>query len=134
MLSFGTIFRYQENYYVHLIETDDTIYAAKILDKEITKQLVRNRDLKSRDPRNRTSEKPVYCFVVLSTKDFAEQAAHYGVPAMAMGISIEVISVLNEEDIKVLKEEIMNDWAVAHILKKTLVDLSNQNGEKVAKL
>ena len=65
MLGFGTIFRYQENYYVHLVETDDTIYAAKILDKEITRQLVRNRDLKSRDPRNRTSEKPMYCFVVL---------------------------------------------------------------------
>ena len=49
MLGFGTIFRYQENYYVHLVETDDTIYAAKILDKEITRQLVRNRDLKSRE-------------------------------------------------------------------------------------
>lgn len=123
MLNFGSVFRYGENFYVYLMQTEDTIYAAKILHKELTEDLVRSRNIKSRNPKNKVSEKPMYCFVVLSTQEFKGQAAHYGNPGMSPNIPIEGYSELNEADLKILKHEISIDKAAQIILRKTIKEL-----------
>ena len=125
MINFGTIFRFKELYYIYLVQTDDVLYAAKILDKELTKQLVRSRDSKSRSSINKTHEKPLYCFVILHTNQFKDQAAHYGSPDMATDLDMEVISMLNEEDVKSLKNEISCDIAANKNLKKLVSEMLN---------
>ncbi len=113
MLDFGSIFRHRENYYVYLLQKGDLTFAAKIIDSEKTKELIRHRETRSRSPKNRTTEQPVYCFVVLTTSDFENQAAHYGRPEVpTSGEIFEVISTLNEKDLEALKTEIRRDGAV----------------------
>lgn len=124
MLDFGSIFRYREDFYVYLVQADDLIYAAKILGKEITAQLVRHRDGRSRNPRSRTQDQPMYCFVVLSTERFKEQAAHYGDPAMDTEIRIEPITALDPEDCEALREEILKDDAANIGLRKILGEIT----------
>ena len=123
MLNFGSIFRYQETFYIYLLQTEDTIYAAKILDREITKELLRKREVESRNPRKETHWKPVYCFVVLSTDEFSKQAAHYGFPQMQSNIEIEAIGVINSRDLQELKNEIIKDSAVPPFLRDKIKEL-----------
>ena len=128
MLNFGSVFRYRELFYVYLIQTDDNIYAAKILDRETTKELIKNYEVKSKNPRNRTNEKPIYCFVILTTDEFKDRAAHYGAPDMPTDIAIEPFSMLNESDLNKLKKEIIEDANTPLVLRKTLKELFEDGG------
>ena len=115
MVNFGTIFRYNEEYYVYLIETDSILFAARIINKDITKQLIK----RVNNPAVKANGKPMYCFVVLSTNGFKEQAAHYGQPELSKNIYQDVVGELNEEDFNELKEEIKKDSASPIILRET---------------
>lgn len=126
MINFGDVFRYNnEECYVYLIQIDDIIYAAKILNKELTNEFVRLQNRKSRNPLNRTHEKSTFCFVILTTDEFSDQAAHYGSPQMPTDISdkMQKISTLNTEDIELLKKEIGEDIATYPILRETLLKI-----------
>lgn len=123
MLDFGSIFRFKEVFYVYLLQTDEFIYVAKILDAEVTKTLIRFRDLKSKDPRNNTDQKPMYCFVVLSTDGFFQQAAHYEQPGMSTDSPVEPMGHLSEVDSQLLRDEIKSDTAVNAFLKKSITEL-----------
>lgn len=120
MFNFGTIFRYKEEYYVYLLEIDELTFLAKILNPEITRALVRSRDLKSKNPNNHTDMQPMYCFVVLTTDKFDGYSAHYGSGhEIPKNCSVEIISELNKEDLKKLKKEIREDNAISPLLKET---------------
>lgn len=124
MLDFGSIFRYKESYYVYLLQRGDLTFAARIIDSEKTKDLIRHRDARSKSPKNHTADQPLYCFVVLTTSDFEDQAAHYGRPEIQIdGGAFEVISRLNEVDLEALKEEIRTDGAVNTSLKNGINEL-----------
>ena len=126
MLDFGSVFRHRENFYVFLVQTEDVIYAAKICDKEMTALLVKTRDAKIKNPRNMTTDKPLYCFVVLSTKQLEGQAAHYGDPSMPTDIGIEPLFVLEKPDQDALMKEITADTAANIVLRKVLTELSSK--------
>ena len=120
MINFGNIFKYQDDFYVYLVQTGDIIYAARIIDLEQTKALIKFRDRMAKNPTKMAPDKPLYCFVVLCTDDFANQAAHYGKPEMSKDIVINPISMLNQHDLKNLSQEIINDKAAAPLLKEVV--------------
>jgi len=119
MINFGTIFRYNGQYFVYLIETEDVLFAARIIDKDKTKQLIK----KVGSPSTKTDGKILYCFVVLSTNGFEDQAAHYGQPNLSKGIYCDVVGELNERDFNELKDEIKTDPASPIILRETISKL-----------
>lgn len=123
MLNFGDVFRYRDSYYIYLLQTGENIFAAKICDHENTKNLKRLTDLRATRGNNRVDENPTFCFVVLTTDEFKNQAAHYGRPDMDTGISMEFICRLNDEDLGALKKEIKADNAANQFLRKTIQEL-----------
>jgi hypothetical protein len=128
MLNFGTIFRYKEKYYVYLVQTEELTFAARIHDIETTKDLVKSRDRKSKNPNNFTYEQPMYSFVVLTTDKFKDHCAHYGKPELSVPETqkenqFELIKELNKLDLENLKHEITEDKAVNPLLKETMLSL-----------
>ena len=127
-MTLGTIFRYKEVFYVYLLQTDEFIYAAKIINVEDTKALIRSRDRQLKDSRRGVGG-PVFCFVVLtSTHGFKDQAAHYGKPEVNADGSIDVIAQLDEKDIEKLKREIMDDTSANLSLRETFKKLFSDSG------
>jgi hypothetical protein len=128
---FGDIFEYAENYYVFLASDEDSIYAAKILDKEITIRLVSERNKKSKSSINRTQENQLFCFVILSTKNFQDQAAHYGKQPQDINLS-RVVAKLNSNDQEALKSEISEDQALSPRVKELIKKcVNNDDGSEI---
>jgi len=123
MIKFRDIFRHKENLYIHLIKTDDQMYVAKILDEQLTTSLQKEVDEKSKNPKNDIQYDTKYCFVILTTEDFQKQGAHYGVPALNINISFDIVNHLNEEDTELLKKEILQDVAIPDKLRKPFTEL-----------
>ena len=120
MFSFGKIFRYKEEYYIYLVQVSDVIYAAKILTSENTKMLLRLRDGTPRGGGARTDAAPMYSFVILSTEDFCELAAHYAQPGMPHDLVCETMGDVNEEDRNALIGKIVDDPASPIALREAI--------------
>jgi hypothetical protein len=118
MIKFGSVFRHRENYYVYLGQTDDIIYAARILDNSQTKQLQNLTALRAKNQQNRTHESTVYCFAILSTDEFKSRAAYLHSTENDTDISIEPYCDLCAEDIEALKNLINEDVAIPSKLKE----------------
>ena len=129
MISFGSVFRYRENLYVYLVQVDDLIFAARILDRETTDALVKARDNKGKSPKNRIQDNPMYCFVILSTDEFRGQAAHYH-QQLPTDSQPEELRVLSKEDIEALKNEIYTDTATFPALRKAVETIFAKNKEE----
>ncbi|MCR4311060.1 MAG: hypothetical protein NUV54_00605 [Candidatus Taylorbacteria bacterium] len=114
--TFGDIFRFREEFYVFLAASSEEIFAAKILDHE------NSRILESIS--KRSSDKPLYWYVILTTDEFKDRAAHLMKTQQDIGIEPLLDWVggsLNETDLKDLKSEIMKDGSpVPKGLKKIL--------------
>lgn len=123
MLNFGDVFRHRDGYYIYLLQTGEIFFAAKVCDHENTKNLKRLSDLRSRRADNHADEDPTFCFVVLTTDEFKDQAAHYGRPNVDIDIPMEFVCHLNETDLEVLKKEIKSDNAANQFLRKTIQEL-----------
>ncbi len=123
MFNFGSIFRYKEYYYVYLVQRGEFTFAARIVDPEKTRELSKMRDLKSKNPKNRTTEQPLYCFTILTTDEFRDSSAHYGRPEISTDGGFELISQLNEEDIEKLKQDIKSDGAISPLLKEAISEI-----------
>ncbi len=125
-IKFGDVFRYREKDYVFLAKTAEVLYAAQILDEERTKVIKDLDNLRASKPdAQKYRSNPLYCYVVLSTEEFKDRMAHFGVPTQD-GIIIDKTGlVLNKEDIRALQRDICDPGApVANELKQLVNDLA----------
>lgn len=116
LVKFGDVFRYRETEYVFLAQTDEVVYAAKILDDEMTGKLQVMSDRLERAPTSARRKNPAYSFVILQTDDFKGRAAHFGRTDNSdhQVSRFEVISSLAKEDCTQIKNEILlEDSAVS---------------------
>lgn len=119
LLEFGNIFEYNGSEYIFLAGQPDVIYAAKILNTGETKQLERLR-LRSAGA-NRKLEKPIYCFVILTTKEVKDRAAFWGRSQQEVNMTFNKLNIsLNNIDLKNLKKDI-RDSRTAPIALKEMV-------------
>lgn len=105
-LIFGDIIRYKDADYIFLAKTEDIIYLANILDKEITKQLKqREESLISQSGPNieRKLNSLVFCYIMLETEEFKGKAAHFGKPGYDNSLNL-----INKLAVRLSKEDIAN--------------------------
>jgi len=120
MRKFGDIFRYKEDEYVFLAQSDGIIYAAQILDKEKTNQILR-----LYEKRKHKSSNVLYSYVILSTDDFKDRMAHLNnTDKNNVELSLDIIGSLNKQDLNEIKAEILNtNSAVSMKLKQLIKDI-----------
>ena len=113
LLAFGDVFRFQETEYVYLAEINSVSYAAKILDQSLSRKLVAMSESKARQGIEIKNAK-TYCFVMLTTPEFSERAAHIGSSDQNEPFDewIDKIGFLNESDLASLKKEIIESNGV----------------------
>jgi hypothetical protein len=117
LLEFGNIFEYNGSEYIFLAGQPDVNYAAKILNTKVTKQLEHLR-LRSASA-NRKLEKPVYCFVVLTTAEVKDRAAFWGRSQQEANMIFNKLNIsLNNTDLKNLKKDIEDSRAAPIALKE----------------
>ncbi len=125
-VKFGDVFRYKEDDYVYLAQTDEMLYAAKILNNFETKAVNDLYEKRARDPRNsnRIENHRLFCFVVLRTEDFRGRIASLG-KTDNPSISVEILKTsLNKEDLKVIHEMIVSPASpVPRLLKELVADI-----------
>jgi len=120
MIKFGDVFRFSEQEFVFLAQTDEITYAAKVLNLDDTKSV-----MKLYEKRNaRNSEKinnVLYSFVILNTPELKNRMAHLNnTDQNGRHNGYEVINTLNSKDLKEIKEEIMNKSSAVPLKLKEL--------------
>ncbi len=121
---FGDIFSYGESEYIFLASTSEQLYAAKILNKELTKEIegAYQRALKSNNKVRQHAL--VYCYVILKTEDFAGQMASL---AKTENTDFDILSkklkvVLCQEDLLALRQEILESRLVPTKLQELILE------------
>jgi hypothetical protein len=119
---FGDIFLHQEDSYVFLAATQDAIYAAKILNEDLTKRVIELDNRRSACPDDyRTSGSRLYCYTVLTTESYSGRAAIVD-EGKGQRPSIDFIGKsINTEDQKSLKDVILERNSNLPIILKTIV-------------
>jgi len=115
IVKFGDVFRHNEKEYVFLAQTDEIVYAAKILDKITTNTLKEMSDRVEVKNSNR-KKNPAYSFVILQTENFKDRAAHFRRTDNTehRASSFDVVGTLNKTDCLQIKNEIiLKDSAVS---------------------
>ena len=112
MIKLGDVFRHKEREYVYLIEYNDIIFAARILDQDESEQL--NTIYEKKKLRGETTKglenEPIFCFVMLNTEEFKGRVAHLAMDAEhdVGSLVYNIIHPLDKEDVKVIINEIKN--------------------------
>jgi len=111
---FGDIFSYQEDNYIFLASTSEQLFAAKILNKELTQKIesAYERALKSGSPARERAL--VFCYVILKTEDFRGQIASL---AKTENTNFDILSNKSSyslciEDLQALKKEVLESHGV----------------------
>jgi len=73
IFTFGTVFRHLENFYVWLVEIDDVVYTAKILDESLSKSC-QAFSLKQVQRGIDSDSNLAYAFVILTTQEWNQRA------------------------------------------------------------
>lgn len=113
MLKFGDIFKCREKDYVYLAHTEEILFSALILDRqmsEIVKQRFENLCKQKSSPEiSKLYDSRAYCFVQLTTEDVKDRLAHFAQTQqnpMSECSSLSSMGQLNNEDLKQIKIEI----------------------------
>ena len=127
---FGEIFRYNEYFYVYLAQNELFVYAAKILNPEMTLSLKNIDDRKAKLPTASKSDgHKAYAYVLLTTEQFINRAAHLGSPAEDADkiLNFDWIGcVINKNDKDALKIEILREGSpVEKGLKKIFQNMAS---------
>lgn len=128
-IKFGTAFRYREKDFVFLAKTENIVYAAQILDEELTHEVKKMYERVEKRRRDAHQEL-LYCFVELRTEEFAERAAHFANTGKEeFGFLPQPSKSLIYEDLVEIKREVL-DGPVPIELKKLVrsIDLSGSHG------
>lgn len=125
-LSFGDVFQYNNKEYIFLAETEDILYAARILNPN--KSTILKRTYESAVKRNSplVETNAAYSFVVLQTKEFKERAASFFDTGNERFDDYEYISLnvtLCREDLLEIKEEITKKKCISRTLKELVKDI-----------
>lgn len=128
IITFGNVFHYKEKDYVFLAKIEDIIYAAEILNDELSFECKKIRDsvAKNSTKSYKFSQNIMFCFVELRTDEFKERVAFYGKPQMdeAPDSFQNVIGVVNNDDLANLHKELLEDSMVIPIeLKEQLQEI-----------
>ena len=113
MLTFGDVVRIKEEEYVYLAATDEIIYSAKILGHQETTK-INNLYIKKQSSGAlvdvRVANSPLYCFVILTTREFEKRMAHFHQPGRDFQAELErlILGKLNEGDMKEIKQTILS--------------------------
>lgn len=124
-LVFGDIFVYEGKEYIFLVSTSDQIYTAKVLDLELSKEINNQFTIASRKNREVVLRNLLYCFVILSTDELKNRMASLSKTdgyRFEKEIKKQNI-VLNDADIKALREEIVSSRGTPMILKELMSSL-----------
>ena len=121
LVKFGDVFRFHEQEFVFLAQTDELTYAAKILDQKFTSQVVSLYE--RRDARNvQNLNNVLYSFVILNTLGFKGRMAHFkNTDQVGQPQGFEVINTLNPADLQEIKSEIMSSKSAVPMKLKELI-------------
>lgn len=123
---FGDIFRYGDKDYIFLTETEDILYAARILNKQQTIILKRGTEAAIR--RNSpVLDNLTYSFVILQTRELKERAAYFastGRDRFDGPVFTPLNIKLSKEDLKGIKDEITKKKCVSLKLKELVKDIN----------
>ncbi len=126
ILIFGDIFKFNEKEYIFLAKSEEIVYAAQVLSIEHTQRL--NNFFQQQIIKNKITiltDKPLYCFVILKTKDFEGRAAslhdsgkdEFSIDFRKLPITLDL------DDLKALRDEILKSRGVPLELKDLVKDL-----------
>ena len=124
--TFGDIFQYNDNEYIFLAETEDILYAARILNKENTAVLKKGTEAAIR--RNSPMlDNLTYSFVILQTQELKERAVYFATTGKEK-FDGPIFTPLNielcKEDLKGIKDEITRKKCVSLKLKELVKDIN----------
>lgn len=110
---FGDVFEYGLKQYIYLGSTVDVVYAARILSTEESKKLNSFCETQIRK-NNSSTDKWLYCYVVLTTDELKDRAAQFGRPEIDdFGTLFKKLSIsLTDFDLRSLKRDIMGSRVV----------------------
>jgi hypothetical protein len=125
-LLFGDIFRYEQKEYIFLAKSERIIYAAEILNSEISEKinnLFQGRLAKGKDSVLETNI--LYCYVLLQTEEYRNRCASFAHSGKDdFGITFQKLSiVLSSVDLKFIKKEIMEKRAIPKELKLLIANI-----------
>lgn len=121
MIKFGDVFRFSEQEFVFLAQTDKITYAAKVLDLDNTKAVMSLYEKRNAGNSEKVNN-VLYSFVILNTPKFKNRMAHFNnTDQNGHHDGYEVINTLNSKDLKEIKEEIMNKSSAVPLKLKELI-------------
>lgn len=124
--AFGDIFQYDDKEYIFLVETEDILYAARILNREQTTMLTKGTEAAIR--RNSlVLDNLTYSFVILQTQELRERAAYFastGKDKFDKPIFTPLYIELSREDLSGIKDEITKKKCVSLKLKELVKDIN----------
>ena len=125
-LKYGTVFKYLDREYIFLAETEEFIYAARILSLKDTKRVETTYSKAVAKNIPNVDKMPIYSFVILQTKELEQRAAHLQGTGNNNFIDL-LISPLNiilcKEDLVGIKDEITKEGCVSIRLKELMKDI-----------
>lgn len=124
--TFGDLFNFQAIDYIFLAETEENIYAGRILNRTQTQILTKYYETALKKGSS-VLDGTVYSFVVLSTKDLKERAAYFrdtGRGNFDVSLFIPLSIQLSIEDFKAIKDEIIKKRCVSIKLKELVKDIT----------
>ena len=123
MIKFGDIFRFNEQEFVFLAQTEEITYTAKILNQEHTSQVKNLYDAKIKNNSiSKVKNNVLYSFVILDTEQFKGRMAHFkDTDKNGLDSSFDTIGSLNKKDLSEIKEEILNQYSAVPLKLKELV-------------
>lgn len=112
--SFGDIFSFQGSEYIFLAKTSEQLYAAKILNKELTREIESAYKKALKSGSQARERALVFCYITLKTEDFKGRIASL---AKTENTNFDVLSnkssyCLCQEDLQALKKEILESHGV----------------------
>jgi hypothetical protein len=127
-MKFGDVISYNGREYAYLAQTPEIIYLAAIVNEEVSKKLIDQRDkIFMCASKNATvkQQKISWCFITLTTEEFKSRIAHYGIPENEISFAdiSTNIGTLNKDDQNKLKDEIVNDNGASIKLREIVKDI-----------
>src|SRR3989344_3995792 len=121
MIKFGDVFRFNEQEFVFLAQTGEITYAAKILSKELTGQVLQLSAIREK-AQKKIDAHALYSFVMLQTPQFKGRMAHFkDTDKNPLNEGVEVTGQLNKKDLEGIKDEILDKNSAVPIKVKELV-------------
>ncbi len=125
LFAFGDLFRYKNNEYIYLAETEDVLFAARILSFDQSKTLTKYYEAAIKK-NSGAVDGPVYSFVMLETKDLLKRAAYFrdtGNERFESYLFTPINIKLSKKDLLEIKNEITKKKCISIKLQELVRDI-----------